>query len=107
MAITFHARRAVLALTIASSSLLAQGQNQVVTVGFTPYANLTTVSPGGIVTLVTTALNVPDAVATQIPLPNSLSGVTVSAREIGATDTRGYPTLLPILRIYTWIMRRN
>jgi uncharacterized protein (TIGR03437 family) len=83
---------------------MAQGPNQVLTVGSGPlysqYA-LTSVAPGDIVTLFTTALGVPDAVATQLPLPNSLSGVSVQARVIGATYTGGYPTSLPILSIYT------
>jgi uncharacterized protein (TIGR03437 family) len=46
-------------------------------------------------------LNVPDAVATQTPLPASLSGVSVLVRVEGAQDVRGYPISLPIFRVYT------
>jgi hypothetical protein len=99
--IAIRARWAALVLGVASSGVLAYGQNQVVSVGFGGYANLPTVALGGILTLVTTALGVPDAVATQIPLPTSLSGVSVLARVMGAKDTTGYPASLPILRVYT------
>jgi hypothetical protein len=102
MRITIHARLAVLAATAATSTMLAQTQNLVVSAGFTEvYYTLPAVAPGEILTLFTTALNVPDAVATQIPLPTSLSGVSVLAHVIGAADTTGYPTSLPILRVYT------
>ena len=102
MRITIHARLAALVATAAASTMLAQTQNLVVSAGFNDaYYALPAVASGEILTLVTTALNVPDAVATQIPLPNSLSGVSVLARVIGAADTTGYPTSLPILRVYT------
>ena len=93
---------AIAAAIAACSSIRAQ--NDITSIGFisvfqTP--SLQTVAPGGIVTLFTTALNVPDAAASQIPLPTSLSGVSIHARVIGAKDATGYPELLPVLRVYT------
>ena len=93
-------RLAIITLAVASGALAA-GQNQVVSVGFAAYPSLPAVAPGGILTLVTMPLGVPDAVATQIPLPTTLSGVSVLAKVIGAKDTTGYPSSLPILRIFT------
>ena len=86
--------------------------NQVVSAGFanggiTPTSgpsntpNIVFVAPGAIVTLFTAVLNVPDAVATEIPLPTSLSGLSVQVSVVGAKDATGYPALLPILRVYT------
>jgi hypothetical protein len=98
------ARCAAITIAIAASATLGKGQNQVVSVGFgPPWENLNTfyVAPGEIVTLFTTALGVPDAVATQIPLPTLLSGVSVLVRVIGATDATGYPASSPILRIHS------
>ena len=103
---------AVLALAIGSSIAFAQVSNQIVSVGFTNGGITPTsgpsntpdvawVAPGAILTLFTTALNMPDAVATEIPLPTSLSGVSVQVSVVGAKDTTGYPALLPILRVYT------
>jgi uncharacterized protein (TIGR03437 family) len=103
MSTTVHSRCALL-FVAAVSSTMAQGPNQIVAVGSGQLYNqfaLNGVAPGDIVTLFSTALGVPDAVATQVPLPNSLSGVSVQARVIGATYPGGYPTSLPILRIYT------
>lgn len=102
MRMATHVRSAVLVAMAATSSMLAQTQNLVVSAGFNDaYYALPAVASGEILTLFTTALNVPDVVATQIPLPNSLSGVSVLAHVIGAADTTGYPTSLPILRVYT------
>ena len=94
-------RWATALLGVACSSALAQ-QNQIVSVGYKtastfPYS--AAVAAGEVVTLFTTAIDAPDAVATQTPLPTTLSGVSVLVRVIGALDTRGYPTSLPILRI--------
>jgi uncharacterized protein (TIGR03437 family) len=96
---------ATLALAVGSFDLQAQTQNQVVYAGFTEgfwfYPQIfPTVAAGQLITLFTNAIDVPDAVATEIPLPKTLSGVSVLARVVGAADTRGYPTSLPILSIY-------
>lgn len=93
---------AVLALGTPLPSALAQTPNQVIGAGFPIYSpGVPSVAPGEVLALVTTALNVPDAVATQTPVPTSLSGVAVLARVVGAVNTAGYPTSLPILRIYS------
>src|SRR6266545_3148738 len=95
--------RAILAAAIACCSALAQSPNQIVSTGFGASFDsliLPTVSPGSIVTLFTTAIDAPDAVATQMPPSNSLSGVRVMARVVGAADTRGYPESLRIFSIY-------
>lgn len=83
-----------LLLVLACAGSGAWGQNQVV-------GPIQTVSPGDILTLTTTAIDVPDAVATQIPLPTSLSGVSVQVRVVGALKTTGYPAVLPVLRVRT------
>ena len=102
MSRTIRIRWAALALAIAWSSLHAQTQNEIVSTGFTAQLyqpSLAYVTPGELITLFTTPLGVPDAVATGFPLPTSLSGVSVLVRVIGASDATGYPTSLPILRI--------
>jgi hypothetical protein len=101
MEITNQLRWAAVILAAACSNLLAQ-QNQVVSVGYRPLLPnpaSAVVAPGEVVTLFTTVIDVPDAVAKQTPLPTTLSGVSVLVRVVGAWDTRGYPTSLPILRI--------
>lgn len=92
----------IVLVTILPSLIPAQSvtQNQVVSLGSLSYPSPSHVAPGEVLTLVTTALNVTDAVASGLPLPRSLSGVSVLARVIGATDSSGYPASLPILRIY-------
>jgi uncharacterized protein (TIGR03437 family) len=101
MKIIHQLRWAAAVLGVACSSTLGQ-QNQIVSIGHkapTPYPYSAVVAAGEVVTLFTTAIDVPDAVATQTPLPTTLSGVSVLVRVIGASDTRGYPTSLPILRV--------
>jgi hypothetical protein len=93
---------ATLALT-PTSGLAQMMPNQIVSGAYTfsSYSpDVLIVSPGEVVTLFTTVLNVPDAVATETPLPISLSGVSVLLRVVGAQDTRDYPTALPILSIF-------
>jgi uncharacterized protein (TIGR03437 family) len=95
---------AVATIVTGPASILAQmTPNQIVSgsytlVGYSP--NVLIVSPNEVLTLFTPPLDVPDAVATQTPLPSSLSGVSVLVRVVGALDTRGYPTALPILSIF-------
>jgi hypothetical protein len=97
--------RAVCSILLVSFLLLgalAQSQNQIVNVGNQFTSNVvTSVAPGVLITLTTPNLNVPDATASTIPLPSSLSGVSVLVRAMGAKDTTGYPTSLPILNIYS------
>ena len=98
-AVAACARRALSLSVLAAFSLGAHGQNQVLSAGYgDPWVD---VAPGQVLTLTTPALNVPDAVATQTPLPTSLSGVSVLVRVAGAQDVRGFPTSLPIFRVYT------
>jgi hypothetical protein len=90
----------LLAVSAGGHAQVAQVQNQIFGAGYTP--PWTFVAPGQVLTLtVAPALNVPDAVATETPLPTTLSGVSVLVRAPLAKDTRGYPTSLPILRVYT------
>jgi hypothetical protein len=100
-----HSRWAALVLLLAwSANAPAQTQNQIAGFGFTPsfYSPiLPSVSPGEVLTLFTSPLGVPDAVATQTPWPNSLSGVSVPVQVVGTNDTTGYPGSLPILRVLT------
>jgi uncharacterized protein (TIGR03437 family) len=95
---------AALSLGIGSARLPAQTRNQVANVGFTSTSvapDLPTAALGTVLTLFISDLGVPDAVATDTPLPRSLSGVVVAARVVGAIDTTGYPRSLPILRVDT------
>ena len=95
---------AVFLFAVMPGAAPAQGQSLVVAVGFAaPLSGgiVSRVAPGSIVTLYTTGLDVPDAVATEVPWPISLSGVSVSIRVVGAADTTGYPTSLRILRVYS------
>ena len=87
-------------LFAALPGLMAQNANAIFGSGYTgPY--VPRAAPGDVITLFTAPLNVPDAVASQTPLPTSLSGVSVAVRATGAlvTDTTGYPTSLPIFRV--------
>src|SRR5947209_1300477 len=97
----FSAAAAAMLLVIPS---LGVAQNQVVGAGFgSGYYSpvFVTVTAGEVLTLFTPALNVPDEVADGTPLPTSLSGVSVSVRVAGAKNSAGYPTSLPILRVFT------
>jgi uncharacterized protein (TIGR03437 family) len=83
---------------IASPVLIAQIPNEVFSRGYEgPY--IAFVGAGEVTTLFVAPLNVADAVASQTPLPTSLSGVSVSVRVTGAVDATGYPPSLPILRV--------
>jgi hypothetical protein len=97
--------QAIVAWFFFSCGIWAQQQNQIVGAGYSYGAGLQRVAPGQVVTLVTTPLNVPDATATQTPLPTSLSGVSVTARVVGSTSSAGYAALLPILNVYTLSFR--
>ena len=81
--------------------LMAQNANAIFGSGYTG-PSTAGAAPGDVITLFTEPLNVPDAVASQTPLPTSLSGVSVAVRVTGAlaVDTTGYPTLLPVLGIH-------
>ena len=95
---------AVAALVIGAPCGLAQMMpNQIVSGAYTLYGfppDVLKVSPNQVLTLFSTLLNVPDAVATQVQLPSTLSGVSVLVRVVGAQDATGYPTALPILSIF-------
>ena len=58
----------------------------------------TLVAPGQVITLFVRGLNVPNAVAKSIPLPNSLSGVSVVVTN---APTPGYPTSLPVFSVFS------
>ncbi len=105
MSSTTYSRWLLIALAAGSSNTLGKAQNEIVSVGYTASSlppRLPTVSPGKVVTLLSTALDVPDAVATETPLPRSLSGVSVLARVIGSDEVPGYPypSALPIIRVH-------
>jgi hypothetical protein len=85
-------------LVLVCHALLAQAPNQIVSIGYKPPA-YPAVAQGQVITLYAAALNVPDAAAQQLPLPTTLSGVSVAVRVEGARDASKYPTSLGILRI--------
>jgi hypothetical protein len=99
-------RICVVAITLCAGLpvLKAQAANEILGSGYTGPL-VPNVSAGQVITLFVAPLNVPDAVATEFPLPTSLSGVSVSARVAAGgeivVDTTGYPTLLPILRVHS------
>ena len=80
--------------------LQGQAANEIIGSGYTG-PTIPGVAPGDVITLFVSPLSVPDAVASQVPLPTTLSGVSVSVRATGdlVVDTTGYPTALPIFRI--------
>jgi hypothetical protein len=86
----------------ATPSLCLFGQNQITNAAWVNNFPAM-VAPGEIVTLETTPLSVPDAAATQFPLPTTLSGVSVNVRVIGALKAIGesYPTTLPIFSVHS------
>lgn len=95
---------AVAAFVISTACAFAQMMpNQIVSGAYTLYGfppDVLKVSPNQVLTLFSTVLNVPDAVATQAPLPTTLSGVSVLVRVVGAQDATGYSTALPVLSIF-------
>jgi len=96
--------KACLAIVLfaALPGFMAQGANEIFGGGYTgPY--VPGVVPGDVITLFVVPLNVPDAVASQTPLPTSLSGVSVAIRAAGSNvvDMTGYPTSVPIFRVHS------
>jgi uncharacterized protein (TIGR03437 family) len=95
-----HALRVVLSLAALAAAIPAQTTAQA-NLGYT-IPNPIVVAPGQVITLFVPALQgSPNAVANQLPLPTSLSGVSVAVQAAGM-DTTGYPSLLPILRVDTF-----
>jgi hypothetical protein len=74
---------------------LSQSGSYVASAGYN-FAAPTAVAPGQAVTLFVRGLSVPDAVANTVPLPRTLSGVTVV---VITPPTPTYPTTLPIFSI--------
>lgn len=56
-------------------------------------------APGQVITLFVRGITVPDAAATQLPLPTSLSGVSVAVTKLMYADLA--PDLLPIFRVHS------
>jgi|SRR5579864_5987933 len=83
---------AVAALGVPSS---AQALNEIVAAGYQQFYP-SAVAPGQVLTLSVRGLNVPDADAAALPLPTTLSSVTV---RIAGGLPAGYPALLPIFKI--------
>lgn len=78
--------------------LSAQTQSQIVSAGYAiPQSNLVA-ARGQVVTLFANGLSVPDASATSIPLPTTLSGVSVRV----TSQIPNYPKLLPIFSIVSY-----
>ena len=77
----------------------AQTQNQIVAAGYQIPTPGAVAARGQVVTLFVYGLNVPDASATTIPLPTSLSGVTVRVSSPGIAN---YPKSLPIFSVVSY-----
>ena len=82
-------------LSIWAATLTAQTQNQIVGAVYDIPASSAVAAPGQVITLRVQRLNVPDAKATSIPLPTTLSGVGIRV----TTQTPNYPEHLPIFSI--------
>ena len=90
----------VIAALATSPGLLAQLPNQVITAGYTDSIPAPlVVAPGQVITLFVRGISVPDAVATQVPLPTSLSGVSIAVTKL--LNASLAPDLLPIFRIHS------
>lgn len=83
-----------------SVCLLAQLPNQIIAGGYAntiPAPQL--VAPGQVITLFVRGISVPDAAATGLPLPTSLSGVSIGVTKLVHADLA--PDLLPIFKIHS------
>ncbi len=76
----------------------AEAQNQIVFAGYSPI-DFPSVAPGQVLTLSVRGLKAPDAVATSMPLPTALSGISVRVKT--PIPIQGYPDQLPIFRIWS------
>lgn len=91
-------RVAVLVCGVAALSL-AQAQTQIVSAGY-DLPTIPSFTPGQVITLFVSGLNVPDAFAPGTPLPTTLSGVTVKV----SSTIPNYPDQLPIFwRAFIWL----
>jgi uncharacterized protein (TIGR03437 family) len=79
----------------------AQVPNSILSVGYTPPVDYVQVTPGQLLTLFVRQLNVPDAATSLVPLPTTLSGLSVAVKPSGIVNVDNYPAFLPILRVYT------
>jgi len=87
-------------LLAANSCLLAQLPNQIIAAGYAhtiPAPQV--VAPGQVITLFVRGISVPDAAATGLPLPTSLSGVSVGVTKLMYADL--VPDQLPIFKIHS------
>jgi hypothetical protein len=76
----------------------AQTSTYVASAGYS-YSNVTEVASGQVISLFVQGLNVPDAVATDVPWPTSFGGVSVI---VPNPPTSVYPTALPIFSVSTY-----
>ncbi len=86
-----------LATALVASTAFAQAPNYP-SAGYS-FSNGTLVAPGQVISLFVWGLNVPNATATAVPWPTSLSGVKVVVRN---PPNSGYPTALPILSVSSY-----
>jgi uncharacterized protein (TIGR03437 family) len=84
--------------TLMCASAWAQSTNYVASAEYS-FRGPTAVAPGQIITLFVRNLNVPNAVADRVPLPTTLSGITVAVKD---PPTPGYPTALPIFSVRSY-----
>ncbi len=89
---------ALFAMLCAISPTCAQTRQQIVAAGYRIPALGAVAARGQVVTLFVYGLNVPDARATSIPLPTTLSGVTVRV----ASNIPNYPKSLPIFSVVSY-----
>ncbi|MBS1829643.1 MAG: hypothetical protein JST93_30365 [Acidobacteria bacterium] len=77
----------------------AQTTGQIMATGNGP-PTLETLAPGQVTTLFVVGLKVPNATASGIPLPTTLSGLTVHVS--GPVQAKGYPERLPLFSVRTY-----
>lgn len=90
-----HVLTVLMAAALAASA--GKGPNIVASTGYS-IPTFDTVAPGQVITLFVRGLTVPDAKAETLPLPTTLSGLTVRV----SSDIKGYPDRLPIFSVRSY-----
>jgi uncharacterized protein (TIGR03437 family) len=90
----------LIVLVTAASVSTASGQiaNYVGSAGYS-FSNGMQVAPGQVISLFVQGLSVPDAVASKVPWPTTLSGVSVT---VPSPPNASYPTVLPIFSVSSY-----
>jgi uncharacterized protein (TIGR03437 family) len=91
-------RLLILVTAASASAASAQITNYITSAGYS-FPDTTPVAPGQVISFFVGGLNVPNAVASTVPWPTKLSGVSVV---VPNPPNPGYPTTLPILSVTSY-----